>query len=42
MAAHKREGCGKYTFANGAVYEGEFKADNMEGRGKYTFAKCGV
>jgi hypothetical protein len=34
----EREGRGKITYANGNVYEGEYKNDKMEGRGKYTFA----
>ena len=37
-AAGQREGRGTDTFANGNVYEGEYKADKREGRGKYTLA----
>ena len=36
--AGRMEGRGKYTFADGNVYEGEWKNDKMEGRGKFTFA----
>ena len=31
---------GKHTYADGSVYEGEYKAGKKEGRGKYTSA-CG-
>lgn len=32
------KGKGKYTFANGDVYEGDFMGDQMHGEGKVTFA----
>ena len=37
-AAGQCEGRGKYVFADGAVYEGEFKAGKAEGRGKHRTA----
>ena len=37
-AAGQCEGRGKYVFADGAVYEGEFKAGKAEGRGKHLTA----
>ena len=30
----KKEGRGKYTFANGDVYDGEWKADKRHGHGE--------
>jgi hypothetical protein len=41
-AAGQREGRGTYTFANGNVYEGEWKAGKKEGRGTYTYADGAV
>jgi hypothetical protein len=29
---------GKYTFADGDLYEGDYMDDKMNGKGKYTFA----
>ena len=40
--AGEREGRGKYTFADGDVYEGEYKNGKKEGRGKFTFASGDV
>ena len=37
-AAGKPEGYGKCRFANGNVYEGQFKAGKKEGHGKLTYA----
>ena len=37
-AAGQREGRGKYVFADGDVYEGEYKAGKKEGRGIYRSA----
>ena len=37
-AAGQCEGRGKYVFADGAVYEGEFKAGKAEGRGNHQTA----
>ena len=37
-AAGQREGRGKCVWANGDVYEGEYKADKKEGRGIYRHA----
>jgi hypothetical protein len=37
-AAGQREGRGKYVFADGTVYEGEWKAGKSEGRGICRFA----
>ncbi|EOD15166.1 hypothetical protein EMIHUDRAFT_119448 [Emiliania huxleyi CCMP1516] len=36
-AAGEREGRGVYRFANGNVYEGEFKAGKIEGRGVFRY-----
>ena len=33
-----KEGKGKYTWANGDYYEGEFKNDHYNGKGKYMWA----
>ena len=41
-AAGQCEGHGKYVFADGAVYEGEFKAGKAEGRGKHRMANGDV
>jgi hypothetical protein len=41
-AAGEMEGRGKYVFADGAVYEGEFKADQKEGRGIFRYANGNV
>ena len=38
----KMHGRGKYTYASGDVYEGEFKDDKRNGRGKYTYASGDV
>ena len=32
------EGRGTYRYADGAMYDGEYKADKKEGRGTYHFA----
>ena len=37
-AAGEREGRGKKVYADGAVYEGEYKAGEREGRGIYRYA----
>ena len=34
----KREGVGKFTYADGAVYEGEWKDDRIHGQGRSVFA----
>ena len=36
-AADKKEGRGIYRYADGAVYEGEWKAGEKEGRGVYRY-----
>ena len=36
------EGRGTFTYADGNVYEGEWRAGEMEGRGTYTFADGAV
>ena len=41
-AAGQREGRGKYVFADGDVYEGEWKANKQEGRGISRYASGGV
>jgi len=41
-AAGEREGRGKVVYANGDVYEGEYKAGKMEGRGIYRSASGDV
>ncbi len=30
-------GNGLYHFANGCIYDGEFKNGNMDGKGKYSY-----
>ena len=41
-AAGQREGRGKYVFADGDVYEGEWKANKQEGRGISRYASGDV
>jgi len=41
-AAGQMEGRGTYRYANGNVYEGEYKADQKEGRGTFRFASGNV
>ena len=38
----KRNGHGTLTYADGNVYDGEFKDDDMNGRGTFTYADGGV
>ena len=40
--AGQKEGHGTCTWADGDVYEGEWRADKPEGQGKYTYADLGV
>lgn len=37
-----KHGKGKYTWANGNVYDGDWKNDKMHGKGKYTWADGNV
>ena len=37
-----RQGFGKYTYANGDIYEGEWENNMRQGQGTYTFASTGV
>ena len=41
-AAGEKEGFGTFRFANGDVYEGEWKAGQREGRGTFRFADSAV
>jgi hypothetical protein len=34
----KKEGPGRFVFNDGAIYDGDFKDDNMEGNGEYVWA----
>ena len=38
MTANKKNGDGKYQYANGDVYEGEFKGDLKDGKGSMHFS----
>ena len=38
----KRHGKGKYTYANGNVYEGDFQDGKRHGKGKFTYASGSV
>ena len=38
----KKHGFGVYRYANGAVYEGEWRNDLKEGKGKHTNAEKDV
>merc|ERR1740124_1882960 len=36
------DGTGKYSWADGGVYEGDWKDGKMHGKGKYSYANGGV
>ena len=38
----QRHGKGTYTFADGAIYEGDFKDGNYHGKGTYTYASGAI
>ena len=38
----KRQGKGKYVYASGSVYEGQWHDDMMQGQGKFVFASGSV
>lgn len=42
MSHGKRHGKATYTWANGAVFDGEYKDNKKDGKGKMTFADKGV
>ena len=37
-----RQGFGKYTYANGDIYEGEWESNMKQGQGTYTFVATGT